>query len=211
MRPRNLVHEDALWQVTMHKANGLLASSSLRTPQLVLNDASRKKLDKLRGAVGVEVTDEFGCVQAELLHADCLRSCYGRAQRHNLDPTMYMAPQHLLGSMPARILSGDFLKLPPVPPSASLVAKTNIQSYEHKQGVALLASIEHVFDFLNMKRFTDQRQLQLLQSMRVPGGRPVPEATWQAIVATSTVSQRTDARLVRSCIRLTNSFVCYAN
>ena len=144
--------------------------------------------------MGVETTDELGCVQADLLHADCLRTSYGRAQRYNLDPTMYMAPQHRWGCMAARILSGDFLQLPPVPPSASLVAKLENQSYEHKQGVALLASIEHVFDFVEMKRFDDPRQLQLLQSMRIPGGRPVPEDTWQAIVDTSAVSQRSDSQ-----------------
>ena len=34
-----------------------------------------------------------------------------------------------------------------------------------------------------MKRFEDDKQLQLLQNMRVPGGVPVPEDTWKAIVA----------------------------
>lgn len=63
---------------TIHSSNGLLASSSLKTAQLVLNEASRKKLDKLKGPVGVETTDELGCVHAELLHAafTCTPSFY---------------------------------------------------------------------------------------------------------------------------------------
>ena len=72
---------------TIHSVNGLLATSSLVTARLALNDASRKKIDRLKGELGVEVTDELGAVQGELLHADCLRTTYGRAQRHNLDST----------------------------------------------------------------------------------------------------------------------------
>jgi hypothetical protein len=176
---------------TIHTANGLLATSSLQTAKLALNDASRKKLDRLKGSLGVEVTDELGCVQGDLLHADCLRTTYGRTQQHNLDPTLYMRAQERWGRMPARILSGDFYQLPPVPPSASLVAKRDRQSYEHQQGVALLASVEHVFDFVDMKRFDDPLLLQLLQGMRIPGGKRLPEETWKAIEATSAVSQRT--------------------
>ena len=183
---------------TIHSVNGLLATSSLVTARLALNDASRKKIDRLKGELGVEVTDELGAVQAELLHADCLRTTYGRAQRHNLDSTQYMRPQEKWGRMPARILCGDFLQLPPVPATASMLAPPGRHSYEHHQGVALLASVPYVIDFVEMKRFEDDKQLQLLQNMRVPGGVPVPEDTWKAIVASQyKVSQ--DAAQLLAC------------
>ena len=167
---------------TLHTANGLLATSSLQTAKLALNDMSRKKLDRLKGELGVEVTDELGCIQGDLLHADDLRTVYGRAQRHNLDPMQYMRTQERWGRMPARLLCGDFLQLPPVPASASLVASSGQKtSYEHQQGVALLASIEYVVDFVEMKRFNDPLQLQLLQDMRIPGGRRLSEETWTTI------------------------------
>ena len=49
----------------------------------------------------MEGTDELG-VQGELLHADCLRTTYGQAQKHNLDSTQYVRPQEKWGRMPAR-------------------------------------------------------------------------------------------------------------
>ena len=182
---------------TIHSVNGLLATSSLVTSRLALNDNSRKKLDRTKGEVGVEATDELGCVQAELLHADCLRTSYGRALRYKLDSTLYMQPQEKWGRMPARILSGDFLQLPPVPPTASLLAPSTRQSYEHQQGVALLASVPYVIDFVEMKRFEDEKQLQLLKNMRVPGGRPVAEETWRAILATECKPKNVTARLLQ--------------
>jgi hypothetical protein len=181
---------------TIHSVNGLLATSSLVTARLSLNDFSRKKMDRLKGELGVEVTDELGCVQGELLHADCLRTTYGRAQRYNLDSTQYMRPQEKWGRMAARILCGDFLQLPPVPASASMVAPPARQSYEHQQGVALLASVPYVIDFVEMKRFDDDRQLQLLQNMRVPGGRPVPDETWSAILASEYKATKDAAQLL---------------
>ena len=47
---------------TIHSVNGLVATSSLVTARLALNDASRKKINRLKGELGVEVTDELGAV-----------------------------------------------------------------------------------------------------------------------------------------------------
>ena len=131
----------------------------------------------------MEVTDEFGAVQGELLHADCLRTTYGRAQMHNLDPTQYMRPQEKWRRIP-------------VPATASMLAPPGRHSYEHQQGVALLASVPYVIDFVEMKRFEDDKQLQLLQNMRVPGGIPVPEDTWKAIVASQYKAGQDAAQLL---------------
>ena len=98
--------------------------------------------------------------------------------------------------MPARILCGDFLQLPPVPATASMLAPPGRHSYEHHQGVALLASVPYVIDFVEMKRFEDDKQLQLLQNMRVPGGVPVPEDTWKAIVASQYTPGNDTAQLL---------------
>ena len=54
---------------------------------------TQKKLDRLTGTLGVDVIDELGAVPGPLLHADALRTTYGRALRYNLDPTKYMRPQ----------------------------------------------------------------------------------------------------------------------
>ena len=91
--------------------------------------------------------DELGAISGALLHADALRKTYGRSLRYNLQPTDYMKPQETWGRFAAIILCGDFLQLPPVPASGSLMAPVAGQSYEHLQGRKLLADIEHVVHF----------------------------------------------------------------
>ena len=54
----------------------------------------------------------------------------------------------------------------------------------------------YVIDFVEMKRFEDDRQRQLLQNMRVPGGVPVPEDTWKAIVASQYRASQDAAQLL---------------
>ena len=61
-------------------------------------------------------------MSGSLLHADSLRSMCGKCMRHCLEPTDYMKPRETWGRMAAKILSGDFLQLPPVPASSSLAA-----------------------------------------------------------------------------------------
>ena len=58
-----------------------------------------------------------------------------------------MKPQDIGGRMPVKLLCGDFYLLPPVPASASLLASTKGQTYEHQQGRKLLADMEYVVGF----------------------------------------------------------------
>ena len=109
-------------------------TDSLQTARLRLNAQTLTKMDRLTGSLGVDVTDELGCVSGDLLHADALRKTYGRAQRFELDPTRYMQPAETWGRMAGKILCGEFYQLPPVPASASLLAPPLRQSYEHQQG-----------------------------------------------------------------------------
>ncbi len=169
---------------TLYATNGLRAQDSLQTAKLRLNPQAQKKLDRLAGECGVDVLDELGNVSATLLHADALRKTYGRSLRYNLCTTDYMKPQETWGRMPARILCGDFLQLPPVPASASLIAPTAGQSYEHQQGRKLLADIEYVVDFVQMQRFTDPLLREVLEAMRTPGGKKITLAAWNAIEKT---------------------------
>ncbi len=128
-------------------------------------------MDRLVGQTGIAVIDELGCVHGPLLHADALRTTYGRSLRYSLDTTKYMQPQQTWGCLPAKILCGDFYQLPPVPASASLLTPAQGQSYEQQQGRKLLADMEHVIDFVEMKRFDDALLIQVLEAMRVPGGK----------------------------------------
>ena len=168
----------------MHAANGLLMTDSLQAARLRLNAQTQKKMIRLTGTLGVDVIDELGCVSGSLLHADALRKTYGRSLRHDLQTTAYMKPQETWGRMAVKLLCGDFYQLPPVPASASLLAPTMGQTYEHQQGRKLLADMEYVVDFVQMQRFNDPLQVQVLEAMRTTGGKAISEASWQAIVKT---------------------------
>ncbi|MCP4006488.1 MAG: hypothetical protein GY725_20105, partial [bacterium] len=180
---------------TLHAANGLLLTDSLQTARLRLNPQTQKKMDRIAGDLGVEVIDELGAVPGDLLHADALRKTYGRALRHNLDSTQYMKPAETWGRMPCKILSGDFYQLPPVPPSASLLAPPSNQSYEHQQGRKLLLDMEYVLDFVEMRRFDDPLLIEILEAMRTPGGKKISEKAWHALQATVIQTSGPDPRL----------------
>ena len=169
---------------TLHSANGLLMTDSLQTARLCLSERTRKKLDRLTGEIGVDVIDELGCVPGDLLHADALRKTYGRALRYNIDPTAYLKPQETWGWVPCKLLSGDFLQLPPVPASASLLAPPEKQSYEHLLGRKILMDMEYVVDFVQMQRFDDPVLVAILEAMRTRGGKKISDEAWRAIEST---------------------------
>ena len=116
-----------------------------------------------------------------------------------LQADCYLQPDQLFGAMPVSLLLGDFLQLPPVPPSDSLL---NLESstFEHRQGVAALSRVRYIFELKTMKRFTDPDLSQTLLLMRTPGGAKIPDHIWTRIVATKL--QAGDARL-----RATSSWV----
>ena len=137
---------------TLHSANGLLMTDSLQTARLRLNSRTQQKMIRLTGSLGVDVIDELGCVSGTLLHADALRKTYGRSLQHDLPTTAYMKPQETWGRMAAKILCGDFYQLPPVPATASLLASTKGQTYEHQQGRKLLADMQYCPRISNPKK-----------------------------------------------------------
>ena len=87
----------------------------------------------------------------------------------------------LFGGLPF-MLCGDFLSLQPES-SLSLILGLQGKSPEHKAGDAILAGIAHVFNFQQMKRFTDPLLVEFLAGMRKPGGQKVAPAARQAIEA----------------------------
>ncbi len=72
---------------TSHDVIRLLATSSLETVRLCLNDQTQKKLARLKGNLDVQVTDEVCCVPADLLRADALRTMNAWAALHKLKST----------------------------------------------------------------------------------------------------------------------------
>jgi hypothetical protein len=87
--------------------------------------------------------------------------------------------------MPIVILSGDELQLPPVPQSSGLFADITNASSEQRAGVAMLRSFDHVFKLQKMMRFSDPVLRSILVKMREPGGTPLTEAEWAALLKTN--------------------------
>ena len=92
-----------------------------------------------------------------------------------------MKPTETWGRMLAKIVSGDFYQLPPVPPTASLLQPPSQHAYEHAQGRNLVMDIQYVVEFVNMQRFQDPLLLEVLEAMRTPGGKKVSEKAWTAL------------------------------
>ena len=44
--------------------------------------------------------------------------------------------------------------------------------------------MEYVVDFVQMQRFNDKLQVEVLEAMRTKGGKSISEESWRAIVAT---------------------------
>ena len=87
----------------------------------------------------------------DLLHAATLRFSYARETRNSLDVGKYLEEKNMFGQMPLVLLSGDFLQLPPVPESASMLHKPPLADNEKRQGRNLLMTIPYVFEFTSTK------------------------------------------------------------
>jgi len=166
---------------TVHTANGLLASASLRTSQLRLTKTTRPKLEKLLLPCGAKIVDEFSQLQAAFFHADCLRSTYARSAKYNLSVKDYNKPREIMGRMPITILASDELPLPPIPQSSGFFGSLEESSAEHRTGVAIFGSIQHVFRLRNMMRFSCSILKRILAKMRAAGGASLTDEEWGAL------------------------------
>ena len=57
-------------------------------------------------------------------------------------------------------------------------------SSEHKVGAKIFRNVELVFQFSTAMRFTDETLIQILETMRTPGGKKLSHAQWQALLKT---------------------------
>ena len=79
----------------------------------------------------------------------------GARIQYNLTRENYAQPRETAGRTSTIIHSGDYLSLPPVPKSVSLLANIEGTSDEHKAAAGMFASIEQVFELETMMRFRD--------------------------------------------------------
>ena len=73
-----------------------------------------------------------------------------------------------------------------------MLASLTGTSDEHKTGARIFRDAECVFQFQKAMRFTDDTQIAILDSMRVPGGRKLPTPLWQALQNTELTDAQPD-------------------
>lgn len=180
---------------TVHSSAGLRPQSSLKTQDLVLKGLARKRQELRMENVACWALDEAGQCAAALFHGSALRCTYARALKYNLKTADYILKHELFGRMPLTLILGDFLQLPPFPPSTSFLNEgTKLLQYEHRQGKATLQQADYVFAFAQSMRFDDPNLKHILEVMRTKSGGKIKEEAWQALVATQVVQN--DPRLI---------------
>ena len=176
---------------TVHAALGLSATSSLKVQNLVLQGKTKTKVERIANPVGVLGIDEASQISGRLFHADALRHTYARARVHQLDIKLYSEVNQIFGKIPVVLLSGDFLQLPPVPESGSLLASLEHCSWEHRQGRAIFQKIKYIFQFQKSNRFNDPLLKDILDTMRTKGGRKLSPQAWDALKAREVTDPQT--------------------
>lgn len=179
----------------MHSGYGLTPESSMRTHALALNAQTAQKLAVTHVDAGAMYCDEYFQLQGELNHAGALRATYARQAKYGLNKDVYYKPQERWGRFAVVGYAGDHLQLPPVPASSSMLAPLDGTTNEHKVGAKIFRDADLVFEFRQAMRFTDQTLIDILNTMRVPGGKTLTEQQWQALTNTeielnSLMSQR---------------------
>ena len=153
---------------------------------------ARLKLIKTHLEAGALYIDEYSQLQCEINNAAALRTTYARENAYNLDKSVYHKPLERYGRTAILAYSGDRLQLPPVPESSGLLASIEKVTNEHAVGASIFRNAELVFQFHTAMRFTDARQVQILEVMRTPGGKPLPEQLWKALEATELSAAQPD-------------------
>ena len=115
------------------------ASQSMKVEDLKLAPTAEKNMAALLNTLGVLAVDELSQIPGSLLHCMAYRFTFGRARAHKLRTEDYMRLRELFGRVDVVCLLGDFLQLPPVPSSASLLKRGG--NWEHREGRAILGMI----------------------------------------------------------------------
>ena len=166
---------------TIHASIGFNATSSLKVEHLALKGKTRTKVERITVPAAAVAIDEASQMSGSILHANALRHTYGRARAHNLQVENYMQMDQLFGNMPIVILLGDYLQLPPVPETSSVLWPAANASYEHRQGRAIISRMPLVYEFRKSNRFKDEALIRILAAMRTAGGQKLADSDWQAL------------------------------
>ena len=139
--------------------------------------------------------DEVSQTGGPLLHACSLRFTYARMEKYGLDPANYMSsPRDWFGQTFMILFLGDFMQLPSVPDTHSLLHTSSLASFEHQQARFLAEHVELAYDFVISKRFSDPLLVEILKVMRCGG--TMSHQAWKALSQTQVRAK--DERLIHA-------------
>ncbi|CAK0848951.1 unnamed protein product, partial [Prorocentrum cordatum] len=153
---------------TARSGQWLSPDSSTRTRALALNARTRQTYAVTHVDAGALYVNESSQLQGELNRAGALRTTCAREAKYGLNKDVYFKPQE-------RML-------------APLEGTTN----EHKVGANIFRDADLVFELQGATRCTDHALIDILNTMRVPGGRALTEQQWQALKYTEVSAEQPD-------------------
>ena len=119
---------------TSHGLAKMRGAQSMTMARLrVRDDKEQRALAAVWSTTGSLLKDEFSQQPGPLEHAICVRAMYGRERAHELKRAEYAMRETSYGSIPFVLDSGDPLQFPPVPATASLLAKAEGASKEEER------------------------------------------------------------------------------
>ena len=169
---------------TLHSLLGFTPENSLRTAALALSTQKRVKLERTFLHAGIMIHDEYSMLAGAMNHAASLLATYAREAKYRLRREDYALPRERYGRIPGLGYFGDHMQRPPIPKANIMNASLDGSSQEHRVGAGIFRQVRYVFQLEQMMRFKDPTLIRILQAMRVPGGQPLPDSEWQALLAT---------------------------
>ena len=176
---------------TMHAAGKMSRGQSLKAKHLRPNSKAKKALQAEWEYLVLLLGDELSVSAPPLLAGISRRASHGRRDLMDLD--LKRALEEPFGNVLLQALMGDFMQLNPVKSHTLLEALARTARVpgvprqtkdEDGDGYSIFRKVcENVVLFTGTHRFLDKDLPALLEIMRTPGGRPVPEALRRAVEA----------------------------
>ena len=175
---------------TMHAAGKMTRGQSLKAKALKPHSQARKALEREWADLALLLVDEVSMASPALLVGVSRRDFHGRSRmlRVAVDADM----EHPFGDVLLQVLTGDFLQLNPVANHTLLesLCSTRVPGVpknteaEDEDGYRIFKSMcKNVVLFTGTHRFLDSNLPALLDIMRTPGGRRVPDALRAKVLA----------------------------
>ena len=139
------------------------------------------------------ILEEVSMISPPFYNFLLYRSYFGRSETHQVGEPEYDKRKGAFGRMPLVLHLGDFLQLKPTGSAVSIIAsleelqsRGELKGYpaEWQQAMTLFKQTPLCFELQASNRFTDPRMRRLMDFMRHPTGKRVPQdiaTSWESL------------------------------